>query len=971
MDDWAPDRRTMIQSLVSAPLFAVPPPRALASASHQATHTAAPQDLGSVWRLAADVEDRGLEERWFARTLADRVPLPGSLEQSRIGNLPGLDTPWTADLFDRAFFDSPEYAAYRGSKDFKFPYFLQPDHWFRGAAWYQRDIEIPEDWRGRSIELFLERAHWETHVWLDDRAYGRNEALHVPHRYRLGQLAPGRHRLTIRVDNRMIVEIGRNGHGVTDHTQGNWNGIAGRIELRANPSAWIAGVKLHPDLVTRTLTVRGRIQRAGSTMPSTVRIEAAGRVTTSPLRWAQEFAEFEARLPFDVDDANALRAWSEFDPVTHPATVTLANGATWSGRFGWRDLRGTPNGFVLNGRPMLLRGTLECAIFPHTGHPPTERAASDRIMRRVRDYGLNHLRFHSYCPPEAAFDAADAAGVYLQIETVWANQSVNIGQGLPVDRWVYAETERIIAEHGNHPSFLLMTHGNEPGGGDAAGEVRRDAFLAGYVRHFRARDPRRLWTAGSAWPLVKENQYHVTPEPRVQAWGEGLHSRINALPPETRSDYRSHVRRYTVPLVSHEIGQCCVYPRLDERHKYTGYLKAKNFDIFEDRLRASGLLALAPAFVNASGKLQLLCYKEEIESALRTPGMGGFQLLGIQDFPGQGTALVGVVDPFWDDKGYVTAEEFRRFCAPVVPLARMESRRARAGAPFRFTIDIANFGAAPLARADIVWSIRSNDGTTMASGRFAGRPVPLGNAPCDLQVSCLLDASRATAARLEVTVHEAGVQVASNDWDIWVYPQHAGASVATGTGERLRISSGIDADTLLHLEAGGDALIGLPAHRISNHAVNPVQLGFSSIFWNTAWTNRQAPTTLGILCDPAHPALAEFPTEAHSNWQWWYLLHRAGALRLDLLPPSVQPIVRIIDDWFTARPLGLVIEVRVGRGRAIVCGFEVDGPAAADAVSRQIVASMTRYMRSNAFLPKTTVTKDELLLLDASNRPTR
>ncbi|KQV55682.1 MULTISPECIES: sugar-binding domain-containing protein [unclassified Caulobacter] len=944
-------RRRLVQSLGIAPFLGLID-TAIADAAGGTAN------LGATWRRALDKDDAGLDQRWFDRVLTDTLTLPGSLERQGVGEPVGLATPWTGDVNDRSFFNAPGYARYRAADDFKVPFFLQPDSWYRGPAWYQRDIDIPASWRGKRVELFLERPHWETRVWIDGRALGRGDALHVPHCYDLGVVQPGKHRLTIRVDNRMIVEIGHNGHGVTDHTQGNWNGIAGRIELRATEPVWIERVDLYPALAERTLTVRAKLGRlAGAGTVDTVDVIFAGRATRGTVTWTGADGAVEVVVRPDPADAAAMRTWDEFDPVLHAVTVRLANGETWKGRFGWRALAATPNGFTLNGRPMMFRGALECAISPLTGHPATDIASWRRIMRRVKDYGLNHLRFHSYCPPEAAFDAADEAGVYLQVETVWANQSTRIGSGLAVDPWVHAETDRILAAHGNHPSFVLMTHGNEPGGGHTPeGEAKRDAFLGAYVRHYRERDPRRLWTSGSGWPILEDNQFHVTPTPRIQAWGDGLKSRINSKPPETRTDYRDFVSKYRVPVISHEIGQWCVYPNLAERPKYTGYLKAKNFDIFADRLRDNGLASHAADFLHASGRLQVLCYKEDIESALRTHGMGGFQLLGLQDFPGQGTALVGVVDPFWDDKGYVTGAEYRRFCGPTVPLARMPTRVARSGAPFAFSIDVAHFGPAPIEGAEIAWRI-SGGNAALASGTFPARTIAVGNAPIELAAAPVLTVPKAMTAKLVVDVRRAGRLVARNDWDLWVYP----ASIERPTqAASLRRADRIDQALLDHLAGGGDALIGLPAARVANHAERPVKLGFSSIFWNTLWTQGQAPTTLGVLCDPRHAALADFPTETHGNWQWWYLLHRAGALRLDLLPAGVAPIVRVIDDWFTARPLGLVIEVAVGKGRAIVCGFAVDGAEAADPVSQQLVASLELYMVGATFRPAARVSPEQL-----------
>ncbi|WP_052134644.1 sugar-binding domain-containing protein [Sphingomonas sp. 37zxx] len=947
-------RRRLIQSLAVAPFLGC------LSAQAMAAEDADPAlDLGAVWRRALDPRDAGVTKRWYARALpAETLTLPGSLEQQAVGNQPDLETPWTGDINDRSFFKADDYARYRTADNFKVPFFLQPDSWYRGAAWYQREIEIPADWQGKRVELFLERPHWETQVWLDDRPIGRSDALHVPHLHDLGMVSPGTHRLTIRVDNRMIVEIGFNGHGVTDHTQGNWNGIAGRIELRATEPVWIDRVDLHPSFDDRVLAVEATIRRRPGAKPvAGGTILFAGKPVRAAVTWQGDTGRLTARVLSDGIDPAALRTWDEFDPVLHQVRLQLDNGESWEGNFGWRKFSAGANGFTMNGRPAMLRGALDCAIFPLTGHPATDIESWHRIMRKLKDYGLNHLRFHSYCPPGAAFDAADAAGIYIQVETVWANQSVRIGSGLPVDQWVYAETDRIVAMHGNHPSFMLMTHGNEPGGGDKAGEARRDAYLRDYVLHYRARDPRRLWTSGAGWPMIDENEFHVTPSPRMHGWGEGLKSRINAKPPETQADYRDFINRYPVPVISHEIGQWCVYPDLNERRKYTGYLKARNFDIFEDRLRDSGLRDHAPEFLYASGRLQVMCYKEDIESALRTHKMGGFQLLGLQDFPGQGTALVGVLDPFWDEKGYVTAAEYSRFCARTVPLARMPARVVQSGSPFAFTIDVAHFGEAPIGAAQIAWRVVASDGGELAQGAFAVDGIALGNAPLGLSAAPVLRADTASAAKLIVTIAQAGRTIAENDWDLWVYPAAAPAVPAAAA---IRRSDRIDSATLDHLAQGGTALIGLPGNQIANYADRPVQLGFSSIFWNTLWTERQPPTTLGILCDPRHAALADFPTEPHSNWQWWYLMHRAGALRLDLLPAGVDPIVRVIDDWFTARPLGLVVELQVGKGRAIVCGFAVDGAGATDPVSRQLVASLERYMAGASFRPSVQVSPEQL-----------
>ncbi len=947
--------------------------------------------LAGTWRFQFDRADAGIGERWFERTLPEKFTLPGSLPAAGIGDAPSLDTKWTGGVQAPKWFEEPRYAPYAKPDNFKFPFWLQPEKYYAGAAWFQREIEIPKDWEGKRVVLFLERAHWETRVWVDGRLIGTNNSLSTPHEYELGivgqasrlslnekdngdgrdarpTLALGKHTVSIRVDNRRIVDIGENSHAITDHTQGNWNGIVGKIELRTTPLVWIEDVQVFPNLMTKTLTVRGRLANAtGKAGGGTIHVSLGALIFAAeqtPVSWTVEGARFEADI-----SAKALPAWDEFSPVHQPLDVALvvSGRPMYSKTFevGLREISTSGTQLTINGQKTFIRGTLECAIFPKTGHPPMEVEEWRRIIRVAKSYGLNLLRFHSYCPPEAAFQAADELGMYLQVETCWPNGgAANLGDGRPVDQWVYDETDRILKYYGNHPSFLLMTHGNEPGGKNA------NAYLAKYVEHFKAKDPRRLWTSGSGWPQLPENQFHVTPDPRIQAWGEGLKSRINSRPPETTTDYRDYIAARKVPVISHEIGQWCVYPNFAEIPKYTGYLKPKNFEIFRDLLAKNGMGGLAKQFLLASGKLQTLCYKEDIESALRTPGMGGFQLLDLHDFPGQGTALVGVLDPFWEEKGYVTAKEYSRFCNSTVPLARLKKRVFTTDEKLEAEIEVAHHGKSPINGAVAVWELVDDNGKTMARvGKLlgpdkdiitAGSVVSLGHFSTNLAAfpapaRYKLVAQFTDAHRFQASIPSKPELVGANDWDIWVYP----AQPKTEPAKDILVTAQFDDAAQQHLASGGKLLLTLPGKAVRNFDTEPVKLGFSSIFWNTAWTGRQAPTTLGILCDPQHPALAEFPTEFHSNWQWWYLIHRAGALRLDLLPKGVEPIVRVIDDWFTARPLGLVVEGKVGAGKVIVCGFDLTRDAD-DPVSKQMRASLLAYMDSQKFAPKTAVTAEQI-----------
>jgi hypothetical protein len=947
--------------------------RALALAAGFTALTAAADDavsLAGTWRFQLDRTDAGQGERWFSRALPETVKLPGTLVGQGIGDDISTNTPWVAGIVNHSWFTEPEYAKYREPGNVMVPWWLQPEKYYAGAAWFQRDIEIPANWAGRRVVLFLERAHWETRLWVGANLIGTNNSLSTPHEYDLGQLAPGKHTLTLRVDNRRIVDIGENSHGISDHTQGNWSGIVGKIGLVARSAVWMEEIQVHPNLAKHGVKVVVKIgNRSGKPGTGNLVVSIANPASPGsdkPATPMPVFVNWDSRgglAEFEIAP-QAKQAWDEFAPQIHKIGINLVDLADNTHRldskavtFGIREISTSGTQFIINGQKTFIRGTLECAIFPKTGHPPMEVEEWRRIIRVAKSYGLNLLRFHSYCPPEAAFQAADELGMYLHVETCWPNQSTTLGDGKPVDQWVYDETDRILKYYGNHPSFVLMACGNEPGGGN------HKAFLAKYVAHFKAKDPRRLWTSGAGWPELAENQWHCSPGPRIQGWEQGLNSRINAKPPETTTDYRDYIAGRSVPVISHEIGQWCVYPNFDEIRKYTGHLKPKNFEIFRDRLEANGMGHLAKQFLLASGKLQTLCYKEDIESAFRTPGMGGFELLDLHDFPGQGTALVGVLDPFWQEKGHVTAKEFRRFCNSTVPLARLKKRVFTTDETLEAEIEVARFSTPAIGGAR--WKLVSEDGKAVASGELPSRTeqvfgsaaslgrigIDLGTIPAPHRYKLAVVFEESVAARQ--TTRRSKYE---NDWDVWVYPARA----ATEPAPDILVTAQFDEAAQKHLASGGKLLLTIPGKQVRNYDKDPVKLGFSSIFWNTSWTGRQAPTTLGILCNPKHPALAGFPTEFHSNWQWWHLIHRAGALRLDLLPAGTEPVVRVIDDWATARPLGLVVEGKVGAGRFIVCGFDLTGAALTDPVSRQMRASLLRYLASDKCRPATEFSEGQI-----------
>ena len=439
---------------------------------------------------------------------------------------------------------------------------------------------------------------------------------------------------------------------------------------------------------------------------------------------------------------------------------------------------------------------------------------------------------------------------------------------------------------------------------------------------------------------------------RIQWWEGGLTSPINAKPPSTDYDWIPYIEK-DKPTVSHEIGQWCVYPDFKEISKYDGVLKPKNFEIFKDRLEEHGMLNLADSFLYASGKLQMLCYKADIEAAFRTPGFGGFQLLDLHDFPGQGTALVGVLDPFWEEKGYVTAKEYKKFCNTTVPLARMQKLIFTNNELLNAKLEVAHYGELALKNVVPEWKLTHADGSIIYNEKLKQTDLPVGKITVLDSISKPLNIiTKPEKLTLTLTI-----DTLDNSWDIWVYPTQ---QPTIENEQKIKVVPQIDNATEDYLNNGGTVLLTLKKGTLKAGKGGDIAIGFSSIFWNTLWTKGQVPHTLGILCNPQHPALSAFPTESYSNYQWWDAMSHSNAIRLDSVSSKLQPIVRVIDDWYTARPLGLIFECKTGKGKLLVSGIDLLNDNANRPEAKQLLYSLKKYIVGSAFQPEVEVSIDKI-----------
>lgn len=853
-----------------------------------------PISLAGQWRF----EIAGTNAEAFARLLPGSIHLPGTMDDARLGprntNAPTLEGPYR--LYDYA-----------------------------GPAWYQRDIEIPSAWQEQRVTLFLERARWVTRVWLDDKYIGTRDSLIAPQVYDFGLgIAPGKHRLTLCVDNTVKIDLGRFVSALFGGTWGNMNGIIGRIELAATPPVWIDDLQVYPDLASKTVTVKGRIGNlTGKAGKGSLRLGLArhNHRQSAPMHelevsWESGGGNFMTNLP--IAEAGPVREWDEFAPELYELRADLNHGAQIrSTTFGFREFAARGTQFTMNGRPVFLRGTLECSVFPLTGYPPTRASEWQRIFRIIKSYGLNFMRFHSWCPPEAAFAAADTEGIMLQVEGPQAN--VQAGSNTARDAFLEAELRRIVDTYGNHPSFCTMTLGNEFGG--------KEVLLTRWVEMLIERDPRHLYSSASAAQTTPNRQW------TERTTGRGIRE------PGTQRDLRDVVASEPRPIVGHEIGQWMFFPDFNEIREYSGVMAAKNFEMIRDDIEKKHLLDLAPKFVAASGPFAVQLYKEEIEVLLRTPGYGGFSLLDLHDYPNQGTALVGPLNPFWESKGFITPKAFRRFCGPTVPLLRLPKRTYSTEEPFEATADLAHYGAADLTQVSAIWTIQDSRGHRLESGKLpvtsaaTGRLTSLGTIRASL--------ARAVAPdRLKVNVAIEGTPFA-NDWNIWVYPANPGPKPPTGV---VVCENWEQARAAL---AQGKKVVFFA---LSANTPESLRGRFLPVFWSPVWFPTQKPNTMGLLCNPEHPLFAQFPTDFYSDWQWYELMQHSRIFVLDETPPAYRPILQVIDNFARNHKLGLVFEGRAGRGELLACGFDLPAMSSEPA-ARQLLASLYAYAGSAAFHP--------------------
>lgn len=936
-------------------------------------------DLRGEWSFCLDGEKRGLEERYWERAYTDTICLPSTTAYARKG--------------------SRSEARETG-------YLTEPYH-FEGYAWYSRELELSGEQLASIATLRLERTRI-SYVYIDGQYVGRQDSFACAHTYDLtAYLTKSRHRLTVMVSNVDYATPG--GHMTSPDTQTNWNGILGEISLTFEPQLVISGLQVYASAENREVRVsyrttcnkKGLNGRADGEEAFPVCAELVCRAVHTEQESAGDGELlFRKRMELDaaaegikeitiaIGQEQELLLWNEYTPQLYRLCVSVGESRAET-MFGFRDLHTRGRQFYLNDLEIMLRGKHDGMIFPLTGFAPMEKEQWKEVFATAKQYGINHYRFHTCCPPEAAFAAADEMGMYLAPElpfwgTVAGEQETD--EEKRGRSYLLEEGFRILEQFGNHPSFVIFSLGNELWGSKQV--------LNEILGSYKAKDDRHWYVQGSnnfQWfpeileqddffcgvRFTKERRFRGSyamcdaPQGHVQTdEPESCYTYDDAICPQQQTgnadaageveiQYQTGVRRVKVeqgeevipqiPVVSHEIGQYEIYPDFGEISKYQGVLQPENLKIFRERLAEQGMLHMADAFFHASGQLAVACYKRELETAFRSRELSGFQLLDLQDFTGQGTALVGILNAFMENKGLITAEKWREFCNDRVLLLSFPTYIYRAGEQFAYEIQLCNMR--PEQEQPVTVTVQICD-------RAAGKCVAEQSHDGMLELtrwksfgSGTLTLPQSTQPQiLTVSVSMTGAQMTervSNHYDIYVYPETAGMQnpenvVVTGDAQEM-LDALAEGRGVLFFGESLQEESSVPGTYCTDFWCYPM---FSSI---SESMGKPLPVgTMGLCMEKEHPALAQFPNDGCTSPQWWKLIEGTKLVVMDGL--EADPMIWMIDNFGRNHKLGMVYEAKVGKGKLLVCQRDLRQMESPEA--QWFYRSLLSYVSSEAFSPQ-------------------
>ena len=814
---------------------------------------------------------------------------------------------------------------------------------FIGEATYTRTFRTNEtcDW-----ELTLERVLWKSTVKIDGKKVGSQESLATPHRFVIKNLEKGKHTIEITVDNTMIHRLGEKGHAYGEHMQTIWNGILGDILLSKITPEQISEVRIHAPYTAEKVEVAFKTES-----------EQEGYVIVLKDNKGKQLVEAAASLRSEDDfmvasvslDSVPISTWDEFSPNLYELSL-LANGKVlYKKNIGFRSFKKEGNQLFMNGKPLFLRGNLDNCHFPLTGYPSLKKADWLRIFQISKNNGCNHIRFHSYCPPEAAFEAADELGLLLAPEAgVWIDgwmpgQITALGRGnADLDTFIQTELKNILLNYGSHASCCMMAIGNELGNSDF--EIMRQWMIDINnlsMRGFEEKDnyKNRLFSISTARSIADTDDYYVTHHyPYVGETRQWMF-------PYTKWNYEENYSRTKFPTVAHEIGQWPVYPDWDEVKKYTGVLSPSNLLELKNHAAENGVLKFNKEFHFASGMQNKMMYKDEIESFMRTPSCRGIHLLGIQDYSGQGEALIGFLDSFYDEKGFWSSEEVLGCFSSMVSLAEFEKYGWKNSEILEVDLLVRNMQNT-YDSLIVVFDWKNSAGKSLLKGETevflsnVGDLTKVGKIELDLG-----NLHNEKITLFTTVVDKSGKEISKpNSWSFWVFDEVCQPKLSNNVVITNNFDEALDALNL------GQKVI-LDASELGKDS-KFLKGDWGAVYWSTTWFPGQSMQTLGLWLDKKQSIFEKFACEGYGDWIWWNICKNGRIFDLELFPDDYVPMAMPVPDFHNNQRLGTIFEVAVRRGKMLVSGYGLQGETIEQKVYRN---ALIEYVSSDKFNPQTQI----------------
>lgn len=810
--------------------------------------------------------------------------------------------------------------------------YLTDTHSFLGYAFFRRNITVCEDTAGRRAFLTLERTRIST-LYIDGNKIGTCDSLCGTHSYDISEyMTAGVHEAVICVANVGYKTGG--GHMTSPDTQTNWLGITGRIAIDIYPDSYISDVRITAE-ADGTLSVRGKVNRHTDcdTIDMSVISPDGIRVLAAQITAGEDLFEAEFKI-------NGAKLWDEFEQNIY--TLKLAYGEdTYTSKFGFVSFASEGRKLLVNGCESFLRGKHDGLIWPLTGFAPCDVKAWKDRLKTAKSYGINHYRFHTCCPPDAAFTAADELGIYMEPELpFWGTIAAKGEEGYNEEEQQYLISEgiRIIKEFSHHPSFVMMSLGNELWGSrERLGEI---------INILRRENHTIFFTSGSNnfqfWPAeIPEEDFFTgvrlsrdrlirgsyamcdAPLGHIQTDKPGTsHNYDAAIRGESGSEnsagatmqiqYGTGVKTVKVnaadgsyiphkPVISHEVGQYDFFPDFDEDKLYTGPLKPRYLDIFRERLEEKSLFSQWRDMYEAVGAHCTQCYKDETETAMRSAELSGFQLLDLQDFNGQGVSLVGILNALMESKGFITPEKWRSFCDSSVVLAEFDSYVCSAEDKTEIKFLISSYGKNKIKSGTLSYSIKSEETDISGSIDFESgeeRISRIGKITADFS-------NITKAQKAELNISAKGL---CNSYTLWLYPNTditiTAGGIYSADDEVLFADSVNQAKELIAKGKKAMVITG---------GENSIENAYCADFWNyhmfrvisESMNKPVAAGTMGLLIDKDDALLSDFPCEKYTTPQWYAAVTNSRADILDDCP-DIIPIVQVVDNNERCHRLGML-----------------------------------------------------------------